>query len=166
MTTPHRSYRSRQTSDPLDAASTTELNVAAGLPAPRLWRSRGNRVFAGVLGGLAEKFGLEARPLRILYALCTVFTGGLLAIPYLGIWAITQPHGTRQSAPRLWRSREDKVIAGVLGGMAEKWDMNSSFLRFVYVGLTVFSAGFPGVLIYLVLWIITRPLDEYDDRVF
>jgi phage shock protein C len=158
-----RSFRSVLTSDEHVARSDTEAAIAAGLPAPRLWRSRSNRVVAGVLGGLAEKFGLEARPLRILYGLLTVFSGGLLAVPYVGIWAITRLHGPGRSSPRLWRSRSDKVLAGVLGGLAEKFGVSSTFLRVLYATLSVVSAGFPGLLVYLILWTITRPMDAPEE---
>src|ERR671917_2809381 len=163
MSTPYDPFRTGRATRPSDHGSQTEAGIAAGLPAPRLWRSRGDRVFAGVLGGLAEKFGLESRPLRLLYGILTVVSGGLLAIPYLAIWAITQPHGPRRSLPRLWRSRSDKVIGGVLGGMGEKWNVNATFLRVLFVALSIFSAGFPGVLVYLVLWMITRPLDFLEE---
>jgi phage shock protein C len=133
---------------------------AAGLPVPRLWRSRENRVIAGVLGGLAEKFGWEPLPARLLYGLLTIASGGLLAIPYLGYWAITRAHGPVRSTPRLWRSRSDKIIAGVLGGLAERLDV--SLVRVLYVALSVFSAGFPGILIYLVLWAVTPAMDNPD----
>src|SRR5918992_176062 len=124
---------------PMRSRSFSDVPVpeASGVPAPRLWRSRSNRVFAGVLGGLAEKFGLEASPLRLLYGLLTVVSGGLLAIPYVAIWAITRPHGPPRSAPRLWRSRSDKVIGGVLGGLAEKFETSSMFLRVLFVTLTL-----------------------------
>jgi phage shock protein C len=156
MPTHSRSFSTGSESEhPDDPMATGALRSAAGLPAPRLWRSRGNRVIAGVLGGLAEKFGLEPQPLRLLYSLLTLASGGLLAIPYVAIWMITRPHGPARSRPRLWRSRSDRVIGGVLGGMAEKFDVNSTFLRVLYVALSIFSAGFPGMLIYLILWMVT-----------
>jgi phage shock protein C len=160
MPTRSRSFPAESNREaPDDPSATSFARAAAGLPAPRLWRSRSNRVLAGVIGGLAEKFGLEARPLRLLYGLLTILSGGLLAIPYVGIWAITRAHGPTRSLPRLWRSRSDKVIAGVLGGMAEKFDVSSTLLRVIYVALSVFSAGFPGILIYLILWAITPEMD-------
>jgi phage shock protein C len=135
---------------------------AAGLPVPRLWRSRSNRVIAGVIGGLAEKFGMEPLPVRLLYGLLTIFSGGLLAIPYVAIWAITRVHGPARSSPRLWRSRSNKVIAGVLGGLAEKLGIPATLARVVYSALTVFSMGFPGILIYLVLWAVMPAMDVPD----
>ena len=135
-----------------DPNLTGVARTAAGLPAPRVWRSRANRVVAGVLGGLAEKFGLEVRPLRILYGLLTILSAGLLVVPYVGIWAVTQLHGPSRTAPRLWRSRSNKVIAGVLGGLAEKLDVSATVLRTAFVLLSLFSVGFPGILVYLVLW--------------
>jgi phage shock protein PspC (stress-responsive transcriptional regulator) len=151
--------------DPYDNPDLTGVTrSAAGLPAPRLWRSRSNRVFAGVLGGLAEKFGLESRPLRILYTFCTILSGGLLVIPYVGIWAIARPHGPWRATPRLWRSSSDKVIAGVLGGLAEKFDVSATLLRVLFVTLSVFSAGFPGILIYLILWMFMGSPDDFRPR--
>jgi phage shock protein C len=133
---------------------------AAGLPVPRLWRSRENRVVAGVLGGLAEKFGWEPLPVRLLYGLLTIASGGLLAIPYAAIWAITRAHGRVRSGPRLWRSRSNKIVAGVLGGLAEKLEVPATLIRVLYAALTVFSLGAPGVLVYLVLWAATSPMDD------
>jgi phage shock protein PspC (stress-responsive transcriptional regulator) len=53
---------------------------------------------------------------------------------------------------KLCRSREDRDIAGVCGGLAEHFDLPSSRVRVVWVLGTLFSAAFPGVLLYLALW--------------
>lgn len=137
----------------------------AAEPPPRLWRSRSNRVLAGVLGGLAEKFGLEAKPVRLLYGFLTVLTGGFLAIPYVVLWSITRARGPSRTTPGRWRSRSNKVIAGVLGGLAEKFDLSPNLVRTGYVILSVFSAGFPGILVYLVLWALTSE-DEQPARYY
>jgi phage shock protein PspC (stress-responsive transcriptional regulator) len=135
-------------------------HAITGRPIPRLWRSRSNRLVVGVIGGLAEKFGLEAQPLRLLYGLVTFATMGVALVPYLAVWAITRPHGPAPAAPRFWRSRTSKVVAGVIGGLAEKWGANSFLLRGVYAAATVVTGGIPGVLLYLLLWTGTRPLDD------
>src|SRR3982751_472171 len=93
------------------------------LPSPRLWRSRSNRVALGVIGGLAEKMGWEAKPLRILAGLLGVLTlpiGALpVIVPYLSLWAITRAHGPATPAKPFRRSRTNQTIAGVLGGASE-----------------------------------------------
>ena len=60
--------------------------------------------------------------------------------------------------PGLRRSREKRMIAGVIGGLAERYDLNVTLLRVVYVVVSLLSAAFPGILVYLLLWIIV-PLE-------
>lgn len=55
---------------------------------------------------------------------------------------------------KLLRSTNDKWVAGILGGIAEYLNWDPAILRLAYVLLTVFSAGFPGILIYIFLWIV------------
>ena len=45
----------------------------------------------------------------------------------------------------------NKMLAGVCAGMAEYWDIDPTVVRVVYAALTVFSAGFPGVLLYIIM---------------
>ena len=60
--------------------------------------------------------------------------------------------------PGLRRSREKRMIAGVIGGLSERFDLNVTMLRVVYVVVSILSAAFPGILVYLLLWIIV-PLE-------
>lgn len=59
--------------------------------------------------------------------------------------------------PRIWRSRDNKVIAGVVGGLAERFSIDPTFARIMYVAFSIFSAAFPGILLYVLLWAITKP---------
>ncbi|NLA04861.1 MAG: PspC domain-containing protein [Firmicutes bacterium] len=59
---------------------------------------------------------------------------------------------------RLYRSRSDTMIAGVCGGLAEYLGIDSTVVRLLYMLLSVFSAGFPGVLVYIIAAII-MPLE-------
>jgi phage shock protein PspC (stress-responsive transcriptional regulator) len=52
------------------------------------------------------------------------------------------------------RVRQGKLIAGVCGGIAKWLGWDPTLVRIGYVVLTVLSAGFPGVLIYILLWIV------------
>jgi phage shock protein PspC (stress-responsive transcriptional regulator) len=45
----------------------------------------------------------------------------------------------------------NKMLAGVCAGLAEYWDIDPTVVRVVYAALTVFSAGFPGVLLYIIM---------------
>jgi phage shock protein C len=56
-------------------------------------------------------------------------------------------------AKRLYRSRTERMIAGVCGGIAEYFDIDPVIVRLIAVVL-LFSGGAPGVLPYLVLWVV------------
>ena len=53
---------------------------------------------------------------------------------------------------KLTRSETDRVIAGVAGGVAQRFGFSSTFVRLAWV-LSVFFGGF-GVLAYVILWIV------------
>jgi phage shock protein C len=54
----------------------------------------------------------------------------------------------------LRRSRSDRVIAGVVGGLARYLNIDPTFARVLYVVGSIISAAFPGVIVYLLLWAI------------
>lgn len=58
------------------------------------------------------------------------------------------------AAKKLYRSKKNRIIAGVCGGVAEYFDWDPSIVRLVYVLLTVFTGFAPGILAYLLAWII------------
>ena len=55
---------------------------------------------------------------------------------------------------RLLRSSSDRWVAGVCGGIAEYFVWDPAIVRLAYVLLSVFSAAFPGLLVYIILWLI------------
>ncbi|MHC4908317.1 MAG: PspC domain-containing protein [Planctomycetota bacterium] len=59
----------------------------------------------------------------------------------------------------LYRSSRDSMIGGVCGGIAEWLDWDPTLVRVGYVLLSIFSAGFPGALVYLILWIVMPRAD-------
>ena len=48
----------------------------------------------------------------------------------------------------------NKIIAGVCGGIAEYFDVDPTLIRVVYAALTLFTAGFPGVLLYIIMMLL------------
>jgi phage shock protein C len=67
---------------------------------------------------------------------------------------------SRNSRP-LRRSQANRQIAGVCGGIAEYLDLDPTAVRIVYVLLSIFSVAFPGILIYLILWIMIPEREYY-----
>jgi phage shock protein C len=58
------------------------------------------------------------------------------------------------------RSRRNKMIAGVCGGIAEWLGWDPTLVRILYVVVSAVSVAFPGILVYLVLWIIVPKAPE------
>lgn len=105
-----RDYRSQRDSYPNHSISSS--------PNPkRFYRSRTDKVWAGVCGGLAERFGWEPILVRILFVLMTIFALGPIAfIIYITIWMITPrtPLGGRAITPEedaFWRGVSDRPRA-------------------------------------------------------
>lgn len=61
---------------------------------------------------------------------------------------------------KLYRSRENKVLAGVLGGVGEYFDTDPVLVRLIYLVVFIFTGIVPGALVYLVAVFIVpeRPL--------
>lgn len=54
----------------------------------------------------------------------------------------------------LYRSRKYKIFAGVCGGIAEWLGWDPTLVRIVYVLGSLISIAFPGLLVYLILWVV------------
>ena len=54
----------------------------------------------------------------------------------------------------LRRSRQNRMIAGVCGGLAEWLGWDPTLVRVLYVAVSILSAAFPGILVYIVLWVL------------
>jgi len=54
----------------------------------------------------------------------------------------------------LQRSRDQRLIAGVCGGIAEWLGWSTTLVRVLFVLVSVLSAAFPGILVYIVLWVL------------
>ena len=57
------------------------------------------------------------------------------------------------------RSRDDRMIAGVMGGIAHRFGWNPTLLRVLFVLVSIASAAFPGIIVYLILWLL-MPLEN------
>ena len=60
----------------------------------------------------------------------------------------------------LLRSREHRMIAGVCGGLADWLGWSPGLTRLIFVLVSILSAAFPGIIVYLILWIVMPLRDE------
>ena len=58
------------------------------------------------------------------------------------------------SGRKLHRSTSNCIIAGVCGGLAEWLGWSPTMVRILYVTISLVSAAFPGMLVYLILWFV------------
>ncbi|HWG90663.1 MAG TPA: PspC domain-containing protein [Candidatus Thermoplasmatota archaeon] len=70
---------------------------------------------------------------------------------------------SEQAVKRLYRSRSDRIVAGVCGGFAKYAGIDPTVVRLVFVILTVFTALFGGVLAYVLALLIVpeEPASAY-----
>lgn len=59
----------------------------------------------------------------------------------------------KKKIKRLYRSRKDRMIAGVCGGIAEYFNVDPTMVRLLWAVLTLISCG-AGILGYIIAWII------------
>jgi len=57
-------------------------------------------------------------------------------------------------AKRLYRSANQKMLAGVCGGLAEYLDVDVSVIRLLTVGLGLVTAVLPMLFFYIIAWIV------------
>jgi phage shock protein PspC (stress-responsive transcriptional regulator) len=67
--------------------------------------------------------------------------------------------GAVMSNAKLKRSK-DRMIAGVCGGIAESMGWKADRVRVVYVIVSILSIAFPGIIVYLLLWLLMPDADE------
>ena len=71
---------------------------------------------------------------------------------------------TRIQAP-LRRSRSNRMIGGVVAGLAHYFGMDVTLTRVLYVVISICSAAFPGILVYVLFWILTPEAEMDDPRI-
>lgn len=65
---------------------------------------------------------------------------------------------------RVLKRSDDRMIAGVCGGIADYLGLDPTLVRIAYAALAVISAAFPGILVYLVLWVVMPAPDKVRRR--
>ncbi len=123
----------------------------------RLMRSRTDRTCAGVCGGVAEYIDWDPTIVRLLWILAFFLSGGAALFAYIVCWIVMPeaPHHA-QAAPlgqRLTRSRGERMLAGVCGGLAAYLGMDVTLMRVLWVAATFISGGLT-LLAYPIFWLV------------
>ena len=115
---------------------------------------------AGVCAGLAAYFDTDVTIVRLVWVILSiipgVFIGGLVA--YIAAWIlapVASPQDHRPLGRRLARSETDKQIAGVCGGLAEYFGLDSTLVRLAAVIIAIYpGCVIGGIVAYLIAWFI------------
>ncbi|MDE2815493.1 MAG: PspC domain-containing protein [Chloroflexota bacterium] len=126
----------------------------------RLMRSRTDRTCAGVCGGLAEYIDWDPTIVRLLWILALFLSGGMALFAYLVFWIVMPEAPAYAHADagfacdnRLTRSRDERMLAGVCGGLAEFLGMDTTLMRVLWVVATFISGGVT-LIAYPIFWLV------------
>lgn len=137
-------------------------------PMRYLRRSLVDRQVAGVCGGIARYLDIDPVLVRVTWVILSVIPGAIFlgVLAYLLAWLVI-PEAAPGTEPayavsdggwrskRLQRSSTDSKIAGVCGGIAEYFAVDSTAIRLLWVVLSIFpGAIICGILTYGVAWLI------------
>ncbi|MCU0404412.1 MAG: PspC domain-containing protein [Chitinophagaceae bacterium] len=140
----------------------------------RLYRDEQDKVIGGVASGLANYFKIDPAIIRVLFV-ALFFGGGSGLLIYIILWIILPSRSLITNIrKRLYRDPDEKVIAGVAGGLAKYFDISPAIPRVIFaapfiIGIisSIFDSvfwGFPTILgsfgggtfimAYIILWIV------------
>ncbi len=120
----------------------------------KLYRDERRKILGGVCSGLAHYFNVDPVWPRLLFALLAFATYGGLVVAYIILWVIIPASNELEdetSAKKMYRDKDNRVIGGVASGLAAFWGIDSTVIRVLFIGMTIF--GGLGLFIYIIMWI-------------
>ncbi len=127
----------------------------------RLYRNSSAGRIAGVCAGIAEYLDADVTLVRLVWVVLSIVPGGFVGgfVAYIAAWAIMTDSSTPTNAEagthRLTRSTTDRKLAGVCGGLAEYFRVDSTVVRLLWAILTIIPGAIVlGIVAYLVAWFI------------
>jgi phage shock protein PspC (stress-responsive transcriptional regulator) len=114
-----------------------------------------------VCAGIAAYLNTDVTVVRLAWVILSVVPGAIIGgvLAYAAAWLILPAGGAEvaqtYAGKRLFRSATDRKIAGVCGGLAEYFGLDSTLVRLAAVILAIYpGAVICGVLAYLVGWLV------------
>jgi phage shock protein PspC (stress-responsive transcriptional regulator) len=122
-----------------------------------IYRSR-NKKIAGVLAGFGNYFSIDPTVIRLLFVIFAIIT---MVIPFVVVYivaAIFMPMEPRSNIvknyKRLYRNTSNKILAGVLSGIADYLKIDVNIIRLIYIVLFLLTGVAPLLIGYIVAWVI------------
>ncbi|MEQ1798504.1 MAG: PspC domain-containing protein [Lacibacter sp.] len=170
------------------SSATSSAYATADEPRGSLSRNANDKILGGVCSGIAHNLKIDPSIVRILFALITFGGFGAGVLIYIIMWVILPVRDLKTNVrKRLFRSPDEKVVAGVAGGIANYFNIPVWIPRVIFclpLILGVFSSvfhnmwfdfdfeprfvfgGFGGTLFltYVVLWIVLPLASSATDK--
>ncbi|MDZ7897665.1 MAG: PspC domain-containing protein [Arcicella sp.] len=151
--------------------SSSEYKYDSGVK--KLYRDTRRKLLGGVCAGLAHNLGLDPLLVRLIFLFLFLVFGpitggtftGIMAILYLACWIAFTANPALEEDDRIrkfYRNPDEKVLGGVMSGIASFTGWDLGILRFVSV-LSIFLFG-SGIIIYLILWVIAPEAKTLTDK--
>lgn len=124
------------------------------LSAKKLYRNEKRKILGGVCSGLAHYFNIDPVWPRLIFALLAFATYGGLVVAYIILWIVIPASNELEdesSSKKMYRDTDNRVIGGVASGLAAFWGIDSTVIRVLFIGMTIF--GGLGLFIYIIMWI-------------
>ncbi len=124
----------------------------------KLYLSVSDKKIAGLCGGIGHFLSIDPNIIRLLFVILAIITAfAPLVFVYVIAWVIIpkEPPGVLYADfKKLYRSKTNKKIAGICGGIGKYLNADSSLIRLIVVFLCLITAVFPIAAAYIIAWII------------
>ncbi|MCG7856817.1 PspC domain-containing protein [Flavihumibacter sp.] len=123
------SYTRTESTSSHSSAGTGYTGSTASMARGRLYRNADDKILGGVCSGLANYLGIDPVIMRIIF----VLLAGALFWVYILLWIIVPSQSLSSNiTKRLYRNPDDKVIAGVAGGLAVYFNIAPWIPRLIF----------------------------------
>jgi phage shock protein PspC (stress-responsive transcriptional regulator) len=127
-----------------------------------MMRRSGEGRLGGVCAGIADYLGADPTLVRLAWVILSIVPGAIVGgiVAYVIAWIIipdaqADAPASPATARRLVRSTVDRKIAGVCGGIAAYFDVDSTLVRLAWTILSVVPGCIVlGIAAYLIAWIV------------
>lgn len=129
-TTQQHSYQQQTSSSPRPEKKKRE----------RLYRDINDKFIGGVCSGIAAYLNVDPAIVRILFAIITFGGFGLGFLAYIILWIVVPARDVENPiGKRLYRNPDDRVLAGVAGGLAAYFNRETWIIRLIFAAPILFG---------------------------